>query len=536
METIFPPLPEWFWYPICFLYGSIVGSFLNVLIYRIPLSWTDKNIGIGGKSFCPRCRSELAPYHNVPLFGFLFLRGRCAFCKVRISWRYFSVELLTACLWTVLYHQVSGRSGISWVDYVGQALFASVLIAMIFIDLDHFIALDELNVTAGIIAIVRDVVCLGLAFYVGQSVWQETAQQFLYFGWLPRGLVGAVVYGGSLYLVSFLSFLYYGRGDGEPLDSTARRFFTMAPIPDEYLPKATEESASEAIANALVSEDSEAEEGKSVSEEADEEPVRLRFSPGFLALVSALLLIVPAGPWAALAFVIPLLAFLALSRKDGEFIGSQIARFFSADDQRGMPDDAEPLDFPEEPELTPDELKTYAELMTIEEMTPSELTVEQQELLAQLTSVQRSAVMQYQSDQFAEEAQDGSFGGMGMGDVKLAVAVGLLIGPALSLLSLFFATALGAITGVVLMQRHRRSGRLAVPFIPFMAAGAIIVMLFGAGFIDWYLTISGVKPRPTPPPEPPRRMRRNRPVEALTPLAKTPFSQTPSTGTVEGSR
>lgn len=494
-------MPEWFWYPICFLYGSIVGSFLNVLIYRLPQIEIagNKDLSINGHSFCPRCRNYLKPYHNVPLLGFLFLRGRCAFCRVRISWRYFTVELLTACLWTVLYHQVSGRTGVSWVDYVGQALFASILIAMIFIDLDHFIALDSLNITAGAIAIARDAACLFLAYSAGQWVWAEYAPQFLYFGWLPRGLVGALAYGGALFLVSFLGFVYYARGETESVGSVMRRFFTGEELVE------TQESVS-----------APPEEPEDTSLQADEpegEPVRIAFSPGFLAFVSGLLLIPVVGAWAALAFVIPLLSFLALSRKPGESVGSILGRFFSSDDQRGMPDDVLP-EYAEQEEVveyTPEELQAMSELLGLAAMAPDQMTQEQREAAAQITAEQRQAVMAYEADKFAVEAESGSAGGMGLGDVKLAIAIGLLLGPALALLSLFFATALGAIIGIMLIMRHRRrNARLAVPFVPFMAAGAIVVMLFGRGFIDWYLMQSGIKERPVEP-EPPRRMRRYRP-------------------------
>jgi prepilin signal peptidase PulO-like enzyme (type II secretory pathway) len=504
MESIFPALPEWFWYPICFLYGAIVGSFLNVLIYRLPQIEIaqDKTLSINGHSFCPRCRNYLKPYHNVPLLGFLFLRGRCAFCKVRISWRYFSVELLTACLWTVLYHQVSGRTGVSWVDYVGQALFASVLIAMIFIDLDHFIAPDSLNITAGVIAIARDAACIFLAYSAGQWVWAEYAPQFLYFGWLPRGLVGALAYGGTLGLVSFLGFVYYARGETESIGSVMRRFFTLEEWNE---PEPTTESAATAPEKP--------EEAIGQDDEPEGEAVRIAFSPGFLAFVSALLLIPVAGVWAVLAFVVPLLSFLALSRKPGESVGSILGRFFSSDDQRGMPDDVLPeyAEQEEAIEYTPEELQAMSSLLGLAAIAPDQMTPEQVEAAAQITAEQREAVMAYEANQFAKEAESGSAGGMGLGDVKLAIAVGLLLGPALALLSLFFATALGAIIGIILIRRHRRrNARLAVPFVPFMAAGAIVVMLFGRGFIDWYLIQSGIKERPVEP-EPPRRMRRYRP-------------------------
>lgn len=454
MDTIFPPLPEWFWYPIAFLYGAIVGSFLNVLIYRLPLTWTDKNLTIGGKSFCPRCKNYLKPYHNVPLLGFLFLRGRCAFCKVRISWRYPMVELVTACLWTALYHRVSGREGVTWVDFVFQALFASVLIAMVFIDLDHFLAPDELNIVGFLLGLFRDIACLVLAYYGGTFIWQQFAPMYSYFGWLPRALPGAITYGGVMLLVSFAGFVYYARRENESLGAVARRFLadeeeqpqagmavvgpTSAPLPVASLPEDQQEES--------------------------DDPPRLLFSPGFLALLSVLFLSVATGPWALLAFVIPFAAFLLFSRKPGAGVGEAARRFFWADDQAGLPDDS----------------------------TEPAVKEKDHELIEQ---------MKAEAEEFAREAETGAAGGMGLGDVKLGLAIGAMLGPGMALLSLLFATGLGAGTGLFLAARHKRDNlRLAVPFVPFMAAGAIFAMLFGNQFIGWYLHVSGLDKEPEPAP------------------------------------
>jgi prepilin signal peptidase PulO-like enzyme (type II secretory pathway) len=473
-ESIFPPLPEWFWYPIVFLYGSIVGSFLNVLIYRLPLGKP-----INGKSYCPNCRHYLKPYHNVPLIAFLLLRGRCAFCKVPISWRYFTVELVTACLWVALYHQVSGISSISWIDFVAQALFASILIAMIFIDLDHFIAPDELNVIGFGLGLGRDLVCLIMAWQAGRYVFDQVAPKYAYFGWLPHAIPGAITYGGVLFLVSLVGFIYYARAEWESVGSAVRRFFTFEDAPPPPEPEPVEDSSSiEAVAPA-ISTDEEEEAG---------DPPRIRFSPGFLAFISALFLLTLTLPtpglwhfasqwgilWASLAFLIPLAGFLLLTRRDGESVGGALRRFFSANDLYEAPS---------------------ASITPVEEVDAGE----NQENL--LTSEE-------EANQFIRDAEDGKVGGMGLGDVKLALAIGSMLGPGLSLLSLFFATFTGALTGVIFTRLHGKSLRYAVPFVPFMAVGAIVAMLFGNQMVEWYLIVSGVKKAPEPPPLPPRRARR----------------------------
>src|SRR4029079_15437813 len=71
-----------------------------------------------------------------------------------------------------------------------------------------------------------------------------------------------------------------------------------------------------------------------------------------------------------------------------------------------------------------------------------------------------------EADQFVKDAEEGKHGGMGLGDVKLALAIGAMLGPGLSLLSLFFATFAGAFTGLVFTRIHGKSLRFAVPFVP----------------------------------------------------------------------
>jgi leader peptidase (prepilin peptidase) / N-methyltransferase len=470
-------LLETFWYPIVFLYGAVVGSFLNVLIYRLPLILVERDeiarsedetarnrqpsLTIGGKSFCPRCKSLLKPYHNVPLFGFLFLGGRCAFCKVRISWRYFTVELLTACLWTAVFHALNPRNPVGWCDFLFQALFVSVLIALIFIDLDHFIAPDELNVAAGVLGVGRDLACIGIAYLVGRGpgaeyFFKENAAKYLAAPWVPNAVVGALTYAAVLFLVSIGSHLYYARPPWEPVGASIKRYFTLEPMPEP--PPGYEEAHPEPDAPEPAEEEGEAEE-----------PARLRFSPGVLAILSALLL-VPAIWWyASLAFVVPMVAFFALSRAPGESFAGTFRRFFSADDQAGLPDDALPLPKSSDP----DEV------------------VEEEDITAQL---------QAEADQFALEAETGQHGGMGMGDVKLAFGIGALLGAGLALLSLAFAAFLGAVVGVALAQRRRGNLRVAVPFVPFMAAGAIIALLFGVPLLQWYAGLYGLnKDAPAPP-------------------------------------
>jgi leader peptidase (prepilin peptidase)/N-methyltransferase len=131
-----------FFAALAFVLGAVIGSFLNVCIYRMPLNLS---VNKPRRSFCPECKAQLKWYHNVPLLSWLFLRGRCANCGSRIPARYFVVELVTALFFLAVWLQFPGPIAVAyWV-------FVSLLLVGIFIDLDHYIIPDEVTI-GGIIA------------------------------------------------------------------------------------------------------------------------------------------------------------------------------------------------------------------------------------------------------------------------------------------------------------------------------------------------------------------------------------------------
>ena len=77
-------------YILFFLFGIMVGSFQNVLILRLPL---EQDV-VFKSSHCPKCNNNLKWFHNIPLFSYFFLKGKCAFCGTKISWQYPLIELL----------------------------------------------------------------------------------------------------------------------------------------------------------------------------------------------------------------------------------------------------------------------------------------------------------------------------------------------------------------------------------------------------------------------------------------------------------
>ncbi|MBI3785335.1 MAG: prepilin peptidase [Deltaproteobacteria bacterium] len=121
---------------ISFVFGAAVGSFLNVCIARIP---SGESI-VRPPSRCPKCGAGIRVYDNVPLFGYLFLRGRCRDCKEPISLRYPLIEALTGFLFALLVYRFELSPPI-----IAYAAFVSALIVVSFIDLDHQIIPDGIS-------------------------------------------------------------------------------------------------------------------------------------------------------------------------------------------------------------------------------------------------------------------------------------------------------------------------------------------------------------------------------------------------------
>jgi leader peptidase (prepilin peptidase)/N-methyltransferase len=183
---------------IVFLFGAIVGSFLNVCILRIPKGHSV----IHPPSHCPNCKSPIAFYDNIPLFSYLFLRGRCRACRERISPRYFIVELLMASLTVALFYKFGLGPA-----FVTSFIFVAALIVVSFIDLDAMIIPDVISLPG---------IVLGLLFSImGRYVLEDR------FEIIPSplsSLIGLLVGGGFLLAVGWIYEIFTkveGMGGGD---------------------------------------------------------------------------------------------------------------------------------------------------------------------------------------------------------------------------------------------------------------------------------------------------------------------------------
>jgi leader peptidase (prepilin peptidase)/N-methyltransferase len=134
---------------IVFIFGAILGSFLNVCIVRIPHGQSI----IKPPSRCPGCKKPIRFYDNIPLISYLLLLGRCRDCGMRISARYVLVELLMACLVVALYHEF----GLSLAFFVG-VIFVAALIVISFIDLAVRIVPDVISLPGIVVGLLFSLV------------------------------------------------------------------------------------------------------------------------------------------------------------------------------------------------------------------------------------------------------------------------------------------------------------------------------------------------------------------------------------------
>jgi leader peptidase (prepilin peptidase)/N-methyltransferase len=169
---------------ILFLFGLIIGSFCNVVIYRFPRG---ESIIMPG-SHCRSCGTPIRPWDNIPLLSYLLLRGRCLACHERISIRYPSVELATGILYILLWYKF-GLSAL----LVIYAILISTLIVVALIDLDHKIIPNTITLP-------------GITIGFGVSLWALPVTPL-------SSLVGLVAGGSFFYIVALISKGGMGGGD-----------------------------------------------------------------------------------------------------------------------------------------------------------------------------------------------------------------------------------------------------------------------------------------------------------------------------------
>ncbi|SHE65879.1 leader peptidase (prepilin peptidase) / N-methyltransferase [Thermoanaerobacter uzonensis DSM 18761] len=171
-------------YILIFLFGTIIGSFLNVVIHRVPR----KESIVYPPSHCPKCGHELKTIDLMPILSYILLKGRCRYCGEKISIRYPVVEALTGIVFLIIYY----KFGLDFKAF-SYMFLASILISISFIDMEHKIVPNKIII----------------AGFVGAIIFRLLMYNY---GFLDY-VLGLVLGGGILLLISLISRGEMGGGD-----------------------------------------------------------------------------------------------------------------------------------------------------------------------------------------------------------------------------------------------------------------------------------------------------------------------------------
>lgn len=201
-------------YLLVLFFGLSVGSFLNVVIYRLPRREEGLSISRPTRSFCPACETNIKWYDNIPVFSWLILLGHCRACRRPISFRYPLVELSAGLLAIYFFHRFGASLSFPMYFY-----FSMCLLAIALIDMEKMIIPTPLMYPAAVAGLLCAVIEPNLAL-AGPALWNQ-----LELAWGPRlaslsgSALGFLFGWASLWLVSISYKLvrgHDGMGDGDP--------------------------------------------------------------------------------------------------------------------------------------------------------------------------------------------------------------------------------------------------------------------------------------------------------------------------------
>lgn len=175
---------------IIFYFGAIVGSFLNVVILRLP-----QEKKLTGRSECNFCNHILGAADLFPLLSYLGLGGKCRYCQHRIFPRYFIIELCTGLLFVVLWFVLSPASLVEWFIFIRNCFMVSVLLAVFVIDLEYFIIFDSIIFYSCAVILAFNFL---LTLLTGMPLWSQS-------GYLVSGLAGSILGALPFWLIWYFS-------------------------------------------------------------------------------------------------------------------------------------------------------------------------------------------------------------------------------------------------------------------------------------------------------------------------------------------
>ncbi len=210
---------------IIFSFGCIIGSFLNVVILRLPQEKT-----LSGRSACPSCGHVLSPFELVPLFSFVFLLGKCRNCRKRISWRYFLIELFTGLMFLSAWLIFGHNNVLEALFLIKSLLLISIFIVVFIIDFEHYLILDKvvfpsiiiitvlnfaisaiqgnpLSINAIFIRGILGAILAALPFF---AIWYFSKGLWMGFGDVKLALLLGAAFGGALAAANIMLAIFLG--------------------------------------------------------------------------------------------------------------------------------------------------------------------------------------------------------------------------------------------------------------------------------------------------------------------------------------
>jgi len=200
---------------LSFIFGLIIGSFINCLIYRLH-----KKKSLWNRSFCPKCKHKISWYDNIPVFSFLFLKAKCRHCKKGISWQYPVVEFVTALLFALAFYVHANNFNFfsifdsSIIILIRDWFIISVMIVVFLYDLKYYLILDIITLPSIVIVLILNLVIgvewqnllisgiIGLSFFLIQFV--VSRGKWIGGGDLRLGLLMGVALGWPLVLLAIM--------------------------------------------------------------------------------------------------------------------------------------------------------------------------------------------------------------------------------------------------------------------------------------------------------------------------------------------
>ena len=434
-------LPDGFWAPVFFLFGTIVGSFLNVCIHRMPRG---ESI-VSPPSRCPHCGHRIPWTLNLPVVTWLYLRGKCRHCQAAISPRYVGVELLTGLLFLASWEVFGARQPALALAYC--LLFALFIVAT-FIDFEHYIIPDEITlggVAAGFLC----------SFLVPMLQHANDST-----GALRRSFLGIVIGGGLVYAIVRGGKLLFGRQRfAFPPDTRITFTETTLQLPDREVPY-------------------------------EELFYRKSDTVVFRAQTLELYLRVPAGPGselnrspeAAAGPADP--AETAPTADPGPAPTVDLASAAIVEPVRttpGAPESTLPAELASPPTAPADPGpitlpdRTYQDVLV--RLQPHQLSIGEglfnPEEVLRMVAVTGEIVVPREA--------------MGFGDVKFMASIGAFLGAPAALFSLLLSAMIGSLVGVALIAVRRREWSSRLPYGPYIALAASLWVFGDTPLYDWWV-------------------------------------------------